>query len=405
MLEEFLSYIDVQLSVNRADKLLLAISGGVDSMVMVDLFYRAQWPIEIAHVNHSTRNGASDQDASFVKQYATDRDIPYHEKKLDYRIMSQGNFQENARNARYEFFRMLCGARSLAYIATAHHQDDRWETFMIHLNRKSGLSGLTSLDGRSGDIIRPLLQFTKSQIETYAKDNQLAWREDSSNSESNYLRNKVRNQVTPTIKEIFPNIIENANASIRHLTESKNLITDLVAHLELIRPVAEKSYVEVDIERIRSFRSSSQLLYTVTSTFGYTLADITDMLRSTQTGATYYSSTHETLYDRGRLLIRAKCDPLRIDEVLSQGSLYHLPDGRSIQYGNHHKQSDITIPTHKERSTITVRSVRDGDKYKPEHLKGKTKTLKKYMNDRKMNRYDREEQLVVEADGEIIRVL
>lgn len=405
MLEEFLSYIDTQISIRRHDKILLAISGGIDSMVMAELFQKAQCPIEIAHVNHSTRNGASDQDALFVKQYATDRHIPYHEKKLDYEILSQGNFQENARNARYEFFRMLSGTRSLAYVATAHHQDDRWETFMIHLNRKSGLSGLTSLDSRSGDIIRPLLQFTKSEIENYAKDNQLAWREDSSNSESNYLRNKVRNQVTPTIKEVFPNIIANANASIRLLTESKELIADLIAHLQLIRPLANKSYVEVDIERIRSFRSSVQLLYALMSTFHYTLADITDMLRSTQTGATYYSTTHEALYDRGRLLIRIRCEPVRVHEVLSLGCLCQLPDGRSVQYGNHPDQSDITIPAHEEHRTITIRSVNDGDKYKPKHLNGKTKSLKKYMNDRKMNRYDREDQLVVEADGEIIRVL
>jgi len=213
MLEDFLSYIVHHLSVNKTDKILLAVSGGIDSMVMLDLFRKCNFHIEVAHIDHSTRNGESSIDALFVSEYCQLHDISCHIKKLDYKILSNGNFQANARKERYSFFEEIMSASNINHLATAHHKDDRLETFIMNLNRKSGLNGLTSLRARNISIIRPLLNINKSDILEYAKKYSIKYREDSSNLEDDYTRNRVRHYITKSILEVFPDFISNSNHS------------------------------------------------------------------------------------------------------------------------------------------------------------------------------------------------
>ena len=228
MLEDFLSYIESNLSVIREDKILLSVSGGIDSMVMLHLFRQLGYKIEVAHINHSTRNGESDKDMAFVEQYCEEKLIPFHAKILEYADLQKGNFQENARNERFAFLHKTATDQNCKWIATAHHKDDRWETFLMHLNRKSGIQGLTSLRSKENQIIHPLLIFTKEQIVNYGKNNNISFVHDKSNDSDDYKRNAIRNRITPEIVNLFPDFIKNVNQSINHLDETYDLIQELI---------------------------------------------------------------------------------------------------------------------------------------------------------------------------------
>jgi len=210
-------------------------------MVMLDLFVQSGREIGVAHVNHSTRDGASDKDALFVKAYCQSKSIPYHEKILQYHELSQGNFQQNARAARYKFFYELCVEEGYTQIATAHHQDDRWETFLMNLNRKSGLNGLSSIAQQDGMLIRPLLRYSRKHIEMYAAEHQIDYREDLSNASDDYLRNRIRHHITPVVTEVFPDMIQHASASMDHMAASQKLITELISQLGLAKKKDNRS--------------------------------------------------------------------------------------------------------------------------------------------------------------------
>ncbi len=407
MLEDFLSYILEDLSINKADKLLLAISGGVDSMVMLDLFFRSDFDIEVAHINHSTRNGKSDQDEIFVIETCKELAIPCHTKVLEYEQLAKGNFQANARKARYAYFDSIIDMNHIDYLATAHHMDDRWETFAMNLNRKSGISGLTSLKSKVGKIIRPLLCFTKEEIEKYALDHNVKFAEDATNHTDDYTRNKIRHHMSEAAKEIFPDFIKNVNKSISNLDKTNNMIDNLILSGGYVSTVNQKRML--DLERVRANGSSVDLLYYLISTDGFTHSDAYDIINTRSTGALFYSITHEALYDRGTLIIRPRKERIENHIQLSKAGTYTLQDGRDIKFSlvtDQDEQDDCNISyPMKDNDSIIIRSIRPGDKFKPERMHGKTKTLKKLLGDQKVDRFTKEDLLVLEVNGEIKKII
>ncbi|MFT4535591.1 MAG: tRNA(Ile)-lysidine synthase [Saprospiraceae bacterium] len=407
MLEDFLSYIVEELSVNNADKLLLAVSGGVDSMVMLDLFHKSEFTFEVAHVNHSSRNGQSDKDAEFVKKECLRLDIPCHIKVLDYTSLSKGNFQSNARDARYLFFESIILEKQIDLLATAHHMDDRWETFFMNLNRKSGIAGLTSLKPRVQNIIRPLMSFEKTEILCYAHEHNIAFVEDASNDTDYYTRNKVRHHLTKAANDIFPDFVKNVNQSINNLEKSNNLIDSLILAGSFMDQSNDRQVV--DIEKVKSVGSTTELLYHILSSKGFTYSDTMDILSTESTGAMFYSTTHEALYDRGRLIIRTKREQTDNLIKLHKDGEYELQDGRLVLFKNANETNtgeilEFSYPI-QETDLVILRSLKPGDKYKPSHMNGKTKTFKKLLSDLKVDRFTKEEILVLEINGEIKKII
>jgi len=407
MLEDFLSYIVGELSVNKADKLLLAVSGGVDSMVMLDLFHRSGFNVEVAHVNHSTRNGQSDKDAEFVIKACKKLGISFHIKVLDYNELSKANFQSNARNARYSFFKSIRTTQNIKYLATAHHMDDRWETFVMNLNRKSGIVGLTSLKPKSGNIIRPLMGFTKSEIGSYSIAHNIAFVEDASNNTDDYTRNKIRHHLTEEATNIFPDFVKNVNQSIINLEKSHQLIDSLIQAGGFIDQNVTKQVI--DIEKVKSLDLPTELLYHITSPIGFSYSDTVDILSTDSTGAMFYSSSHEALYNRGKLIIRTKRQKIKNWATITNNGEYRLQDGRVINFINgteiyNNNSFGFSYPII-DSDKVILRSIKPGDKYKPEHMNGKTKTLKKLLNDLKVDRFTKEDILVLEINGEIKKII
>lgn len=333
--------------------------------------------------------------------------MPCYIKVLDYDSLSKGNFQSNARDARYSFFESILQEKQIDYLATAHHMDDRWETFVMNLNRKSGISGLTSLKPRVGSIIRPLLCFEKQEIQEYAIQNNIAFVEDASNDTDNYTRNKVRHHLTKAAVDIFPDFVKNANQSINNLEKSYNLIDSLIISGGFIDySILDKI---IDLEKIKSVDASSELLYHIISPLGFTLSDTKDILSTESTGSMFYSATHEALYDRGRMIIRTKKEKIENSVFIDKEGKYELQDGRSILFNNGEESSikdtlEFSYPI-KETDSVILRSIKPGDKYKPSHMNGKTKTLKKLLSDLKVDRFTKESILVLEINGEIKKII
>jgi len=408
MLEDFLSYIESNLSVFREDKILLSISGGVDSMVMLHLFRQLDYNIEVAHINHSTRNGQSDDDLALVKAVCNENSIPFHSKTLNYERLLEGNFQENARKERFAFLSELQVKHGFKWIATAHHKDDRWETFLMHLDRKSGLKGLTSLRAIEHHVIHPLLIFTKEDIISFAATQNIQYAHDSSNDSDAYKRNAIRLKVTPEVVRIFPNFIRNANQSILHLESVASLLEELIGQNEFISKKSKSNHLVVDLEKVKSFRNEKVLLYHILEGFGFNYSTICDILKTELTGTQFESENYEGLFDRGVLIMRNKKSYKETNLSIDSFGIYQLATGKRIKIEETQTTdiaSHLWIDKTKVKWPLTIRNIQPGDKFKLHGMNGGSKTLKKLFTDLKINRFDKEEILVVCQYDEILQVI
>ena len=199
MLQKLENHIQQNLSFLKDKKLLLAVSGGIDSMVLVDLFHKLKYDVAVAHCNFQLRGQESDDDEEFVKSQVEKLNIPLFIQKFDTKKFAEQkklSIQVVARNLRYDWFYTLLVNQNFDFIITAHHLDDSIETFLINFTRGTGLEGLTGIPTRNDKIARPMLIFSRNDIENYAKENNIAWREDSSNSTDKYWRNKFKREET-----------------------------------------------------------------------------------------------------------------------------------------------------------------------------------------------------------------
>ncbi len=408
MLEDFLSYIESNLSVIREDKILLAISGGIDSMVMLHLFRQLGFDIVVAHINHSTRNGQSDDDLAFVEAHCKEISVPFYSKTLDYQSLQKGNFQENARKARFSFLTEVQENQNCKWIATAHHKDDRWETFLMHLNRKSGIKGLTSLRAKNQQVIHPLLIFNKNQIVQYGNDHSVKFVHDASNDKDDYQRNAIRHRVTPEIIKLFPDFIENVNQSIGHLDKTSLLLREFIDHHEFITNDSKTNYSTIELDKIKAFHNKLELLYLILEGFGFNYGNAKEILDTSNTGARFESQKYEALFDRGTLIIRKKRNVESINLTIEGPGSYQLSKGKKllVQLDSSSKnEAHLFLDASKISWPLTIRSIRAGDKIKPKGMKGATKSLKKLCTDLKINRFVKEDLLVVCKEDTILQVI
>lgn len=209
---------------------LLAVSGGADSMALLELFRRLNSRIFVAHINYKLRGEASDLDQKLVEDYCKKHQIPYfiYEVSQQDQKPQQGSIQLWARELRYQFFHHIMTEKNIDYLSTAHHLNDQLETFLINLSRASGLAGLSGIPANENGILRPLLDFTKEDIYTFVKENNVPFREDASNQKNDYLRNKIRNIIVPELMKINPHFLQNFSKSLEIIQQNKNFVQEKV---------------------------------------------------------------------------------------------------------------------------------------------------------------------------------
>jgi tRNA(Ile)-lysidine synthase len=313
MLNRFLEYAKRERLFNTASRILLAVSGGVDSMVMAFLFREAGVDHEIAHCNFSLRGDESDGDMNFVVSYAQRHNITVHTKKFDtlgYAASGRMSVQMAARELRYEWFNSIVNHMGFDAVAVAHNLDDNVETFLINLIRGTGLSGLTGMSPHHENVIRPLLFATRDEIAEYALDRGIGYREDSSNAEVKYTRNRIRHMVIPEMEKVRPGVSEAITATINHLKSTSEIVDK---YIECLRETHFRPVIggfEADIRGLRELSPAEPHIYELFRKYGISARqteEVVSLLHS-PTGKYIYTSTHRLLVDRGKLLISERSE-------------------------------------------------------------------------------------------------
>ena len=309
MLTEFLKYQKEVIENSPEDSVLLTVSGGVDSMVMMDFYIRANINFTVAHCNFQLREEESERDMNFVTDRCKAASVTYYIKRFDTQKYAKDNkisIQMAARDLRYKWFEELRNQYHFNYIATAHHLDDQAETFFINLIRGTGIAGLHGINPKKEHLIRPLMFITRAQIEQYAMENGVAFVEDSSNASDKYLRNYIRHNLLPLFTNQNTNFITNLARTIVN-------IADIEQAFKLHAKTLFKSMLEIkgntiilDIDKLLEINNLKPYLSEFLTQYGFneaSIGDVYDSLNTDKSGLRFFSEDYRLLKDRNELVI------------------------------------------------------------------------------------------------------
>jgi tRNA(Ile)-lysidine synthase len=414
MLQKFEKHIHTNFPFLKDSKLLLAISGGLDSVVLMHLCNQLKLSISLAHCNFKLRNEESDLDEEFVKYISQISSNQIFTTFFNTELVAkkeQISIQIAARELRYTWFQELVKKHQFDFILTAHHLDDSLETFLIHLTRGSGLEGFTGIPSTNGNIIRPLLPFSRAEILEYATKNQLEWREDSSNATTKYLRNNIRHQVIPILKEINPSLLDSFANTIQYLQDAQQIIDDQIDEIEAKVIIDKDGLLFFDISKINQLSNPKAYLYQLLKKYQFTeWNNVVDLLTS-QSGKQVFSKTHVLLKDRDFLIlseIPSKKRDSESFEILEHQSKISSPIFLNFEENsskNIENRNTISVAKKLLKYPLIVRKWQNGDYFCPSGMQGKKK-LSKYFKDEKISVIEKEKiWLLCTADNEIIWVI
>lgn len=309
MLEPFQNNLFRTLRISPESRMLVAVSGGMDSVSLLHLLARSNVAAGVAHVNYQLRGDESDGDEAFVRELADSFGLPLFITRFEtteYALRNGLSIQMAARKLRYDWFQTLAVANGYDYIATAHHLDDQIETFFINLMRGTGLDGLKGIGAKSGNLIRPLLPFYRSDIEAYVKSNRLEFREDSSNKETDYLRNRVRHHLIPVLDELQPAFRRIMAGNLRNISDAGALFHKAVEALKSGVMSGAESEVEISLPKLLRTDFPELLLFEILEEYGFNSRQVQQIWQSleSQPGKLFHTSTHRLVKDRDKLIIQ-----------------------------------------------------------------------------------------------------
>lgn len=396
----------------KEKKLLLAVSGGLDSMVMLALFKELKYDIAIAHCNFNLREEESDEDQQLVVQYAYEHNIPFFVTRFDTVIFAkkqQLSIQLAARELRYAWFYKLQEEQHLDYIVTAHHADDIIETFLINLIRGTGLEGLTGIPKQNGIIVRPLLPFSREEIEAYALQRDIKWREDSSNASDKYMRNKLRHHVVPVLKSLNINFKTSFQQTLSNIQASQLMVEDATtfAYQQLAKKIGEQIYF--DVEKIKQLSDSSAYLYQMLKSYEFTSWRAINHILNSQSGKQIFSSTYRLLKDRTHLILEKKKEINRNEYCIQEnlGINYPIVIETEVVTNVTERENPLVIFVDKEKLKfpLILRKWKEGDYFCPIGMKGQRKKLSKYFKDEKLSLVEKEKSWLLCSENQIVWVI
>lgn len=286
----------------KTSNYLLAVSGGVDSMALAYLFYTSGLRFQIAHVNYGLRGIESDMDEKLVRQFCEEYKIPFNLYTVsDANHKPQHSIQTWARDIRYNFFRKVQKEQNLKYLVTAHHLNDQLETFIINLSKASGIRGLRGIPPADNNILRPLLNFTKKEIYHFAHEHNIPFREDVSNSNRDYLRNKIRHDIVPRLTEINEHFLENFNKSLSYLNLTNEFVQSQIEKITMEIGQTNGSQIILDKQKLDA--QSDLAKFEILRPYGFENSIEHHKIFEALTGSKFLSKTHQITVDRNSLII------------------------------------------------------------------------------------------------------
>lgn len=408
MLDEFNHFISNQELVHKSQKVLLAVSGGVDSMCMAELFRRTGYDIGIAHLNHGMRAEQSDLDEVLCRKYAKENQIDFFSRKVNLQDIDS-NFQAKARKIRYQWLHTIFKENDYDLIATAHQKDDQIENFFIRINRNSGLNGLSGIKSKHNNLIRPMLFASKEDILFFAQSEGIPFREDESNGKSKYRRNFFRNEVLPIIERKIPGYKYNIHSTIEKISEANTLLSHLIQNIEEEVTFKENKHIFISLHHLKTLPSAGLILFYILQKYGLNRTQ-SDNLFDAETGAVIQSEKLIFLKNRTEIVIkdrtikRKSLFELNLFETpYNIGNLRLLTLSRVEPQKYTNTSEDIFIDGRKIVFPLYVRNRKAGDHFYPIGMDMKNKKVKKFLIDIKLNQFQKEDcQLLVDSNDDII---
>lgn len=412
MLQKLQNYINSNLSFLNEKKLLLAVSGGIDSMVLVHICHQLKLDFSVAHCNFQLRGNESDDDENFVKLQIEKLQISVFIQKFDTKSIAETqklSIQLAARKLRYDWFYKLMNENGFDYILTAHHLDDSLETFLINFIRGSGLDGLIGIPEQNDKIVRPLLIFSRNEIENFAQENNIAWREDSSNTSDKYLRNKLRHDVIPILKELNPSLLSSFENTIKNLKQSQSLVDDASKMVYEKVVLEQENQIVFNLDLLIAYQNYQAYLFSWLSRFGFTDWEAISDLVSAQSGKQVMSDSHVLLKNRNTLLLFLRKENseeviYQIDKAQKQVKVPLKLTFCNVSDISVQPTNTIFVDAEKLQFPLTIRKWNEGDIFQPFGMKGKKK-VSKFFKDEKFSILEKNEIWLLCSNDKIVWII
>ena len=418
MVERLIKNIESNQLFSPNDTLLVGVSGGIDSVVLIDLLFNAGYAFDVAHCNFNLRGDESNRDENFVQGLAAKYDKQFFCKSFntkDYAFEEGISIEMAARELRYQWFEKIRHENRYDWIVVAHHQDDQAETFFLNLARGTGILGLTGMKAVNGKIIRPLLFATRKEIEAYSSAKALHYCEDSTNALTDYQRNKIRHLVLPLMEELNPSFREGLLTTIAHLRDASLIYTKAIEAIKE-RVISHNSpeLIEISISELKLLDPLPTYLYELMKEYHFNGEVVEDLIKSIdkQSGKQFFSSTHRAILDR-ELIIIQKFDEQSSKRYYLDEKVTNIDFPVKLSITKHRRSADLRISNSDRTAMIDysklqfpliLRRWQKGDYFKPLGMNG-MKKLSDFFIDEKLSLNEKEKTWILANGEEIVWIV
>ncbi len=393
-------------------RVLLAVSGGVDSMVLANLFLKSEIAIGLIHCNFQLRRDESNLDEDFIRAFAEEKKVPIFVTRFDTKNFADDaklSIQEAARILRYRYFEEIRTTEKYDFISTAHHFSDSIETSLFHLIRGTGIRGLLGIPNRNGSIVRPLLPFSKDEILEYATESRLKWRDDSSNLKTDYTRNKIRLELMPLLLDLNPSLEKSMWESMRSFAQTQSLAEDAAAAVLSQVVIDEDNCKKIIINTLLKFKNYEAYLYFWLEDFGFTSWSDIYKLPFAENGKMVLTAEYCLQKDRDYLVL-SKLEQVSDVCVFIDSLPFTLTEpihlrAKFVADFQVSARESIVIDPNILKGKLCVRNYRQTDTFAPEGMTSGSKKVSKFLRDEKVPIYMRKSVFVLCDERHVIWVI
>ena len=402
MKSRFKAHLASNFPMLHSKRLLVAVSGGVDSMVLLDLLRDLSYIIGVAHCNFQLRGEESDLDQQLVKEYCNTHDIPFYQKNFDTDLPKQST-QMAARTLRYEWFETLIQTEHYDWVLTAHHADDNIETLLMNITRGTGIEGLAAIPKQNEKILRPLLPYYKSEIVDYAKTHGIEWREDRSNQTDDYTRNIIRHHLIPQLIKLHPKALENTSKTIELTKEAVSVVHQQTEEFRNELFQIREDVTHIPIKSLKNLEPLSFWIHQLFSIYGFDQGEVIKLLDA-QKGKFIFSQYYTLEVGRGDLLLYKTVNRNINDEFEVFEDGLNEPVKITFSTEQINGENHLSLDASTISFPLKLRKWKKGDRFFPIGMTG-AKKVAKFFKDEKYTANEKAAQWLLCSGNDIVWIV